>query len=209
MSKKTETSRWWSVPQAIVWIVTGDAVQVADATDVQFLPGIWRLSLPRFFSIGDEPPISTARAPDVLLSAIWRGTVEVFGRYGGEGNPRRVSLGNMIGVKWKDQDGGICIVEDFGSGPADFWSDLAMRPTECMRRWPAPADQVQRDDTPKHPPRRRGRKPAQLNAAREYLQTKYGQHVPESIKLENLRDELKDAKILVTLRTLGRALGRE
>lgn len=130
-------AQWWSVPQAIVWIVTRDVTQVADAADVRFLPEIWRLPLPRFFSIGDQPPIAAHRASDVFLSAIWQRTVEVFGCRCGEGNPERVFLGDMIGPILKDDAGGIRIVEDFGNRwPLQYWSDLATHPNECMRRWP-------------------------------------------------------------------------
>jgi hypothetical protein len=68
-------ARWWSIPQAIVWIVSHDVAATVAAADIRFPSEIERL-LPPFFSIGDEPPIPGRRAPDVLLTGIRRGLVE-------------------------------------------------------------------------------------------------------------------------------------
>jgi hypothetical protein len=135
-TRSVEVPQWWSIPQAIVWIVSHDVAAATDAVSIRFLSEIERLPLPHFFSIGDEPPIASRRAPDLLLSAIRRGTVEVVGRVCGKGKSVRVSLYGMIEPCLKHHDGGLCIVDDSGGWPIHYWSELAMRPNECMRQWP-------------------------------------------------------------------------
>src|ERR1700730_8830643 len=100
-------AQWWSIPQASVWIVSHDEAAATDAANIRFLSEIERLPLPHFFSIGDEPPIAGHRAPDVLLSAIRRGTVEVVGRVCGKGKSVRVSLNGAIEPCLKYHDGGL------------------------------------------------------------------------------------------------------
>jgi hypothetical protein len=143
MSKRVEASQegdWWSAPQAIVWIVTRDETEVAAAAGIRFLPGIERLTLRlRPHAGGDEPPIRSSRAAQAkFLSAIPRRTVEVLGCYSGEGRSMPVSPAGMIEPCLQDRDGGICIVDGVGGHwqIEHYWSDLAIRSGECMRRWP-------------------------------------------------------------------------
>jgi hypothetical protein len=139
-AKVVEVPQWWSVPQAIVWIVTHDDSEVAAAVGIRFPSEIERLTL-RPFSGGDEPPIpSPRRAEGEFLSAIQRGTVEVRGRDCGEGKSVRVVLSHMAEPRLRYHDGGICIIDDFGARSHHYWSELAIRPGECMKRWPGAAE---------------------------------------------------------------------
>jgi hypothetical protein len=140
MSKSVEASQegdWWSAPQAIVWIVTRDETEVAAAAGIRFLPEIERLTL-RPYAGGDEPPIRSPRVAQArFISAIRHRTVEVSGCDSGQGRSVRVSLAGMIEPCLKHHDGGICVVDDVGGRwPIEYWSDLAIRSGECMRRWP-------------------------------------------------------------------------
>jgi hypothetical protein len=138
-SVEAPQGRWWSIPKAIVWIVTRDETQVADAAGIRFLSEIKHLTL-RPFAEGGEPPISPGRAQDEFLSAVRRATVEIFGRECGEGKPVRVFLGGMMmEPELADKDGGICIVDGVGGWPIYYWSELSIRSGECMRRWPVEA----------------------------------------------------------------------
>jgi hypothetical protein len=197
-------AQWWSIPQAIVWIVSRDVAAATDADRIRFLPEIERLPLPHSFSIGDEPPIGAHHAPDVLLSAIRRGTVEVVGRVCGKGEIVRVSLNGAIEPCLKHHDGGLCIVDDSGGFPIHYWSELAMRPDECMRRWPGAPRAARRQGSR----RNAGAKPTKRHSLKVWIRSVFpGAIIPASMKNSVvLADFASATKVSVTEKTLQRAL---
>jgi hypothetical protein len=50
----------------------------------------------------------------------------------------RVFLRGMIEPCLNYHDGGLCIVDNSGGSgpPPSYWSEVAIRPGECMRQWP-------------------------------------------------------------------------
>src|SRR5260221_12593285 len=62
-------SPWWSIPQAVVWIVTRSDAQVLRASKVRMLADVTRMAGLRPTSSPKEPPVSAEAARDDLRPA--------------------------------------------------------------------------------------------------------------------------------------------
>jgi hypothetical protein len=132
------SSPWWSVPQAIVWIVTRSESQLLRADGVRTLAGLERMKGIRPASHVNEPPVSLAAAPNELLRA-WRARrIQLVGRKWGK-EPSR-SIAARSDRRLRDYWGEVCLGNKtlyFDANP--FWSNLSVRADDCRRYWPAPA----------------------------------------------------------------------
>lgn len=132
------SSPWWSVPQAIVWIVTRSESQLLRADGVRTLAGVGRMKGIRPAPSLDEPPQSLAAAPNELLRA-WRARrITLVGRKWGS-EPSR-SMAARSDLLLRDYRGEVCLGNKtlyFDTNP--FWSNLSVQADDCKRCWPAPA----------------------------------------------------------------------
>lgn len=132
------SSAWWSIPQAIVWIVTRSDSQLLRAGGVRTIAGVRRMKGIRAASIPHEPPVSLAAAPNELLHA-WRARrIELFGRQWGK-EPSR-SIAGRSDLRLRDYRGEVRLGDGtlyFDTHP--FWSDLSVRADDCKQCWPVPA----------------------------------------------------------------------
>ena len=136
------SSPWWSIPQAIIWIVTRSDSQVLRADGVRTVAGLGRMTGVRRTSGLDEPPVSLTAAPDELLRARQARRIALFGcKWGKE--PSRMILGPR-GLGLRDYRGEACLGDRthyFDTRP--FWSNLSVRADDCKRCWPGPATRTQ------------------------------------------------------------------
>ncbi len=136
------SSPWWSIPQAITWIVTRSDSQVLRADGVRTVAGLERMTGMRRASGLDEPPVSLAAAPDELLQAWQARRIALFGcKWGRE--PSRSIVGPR-GLGLRDYHGDVCLGDRthyFDTRP--FWSNLSVRADDCKRCWPEPATRTQ------------------------------------------------------------------
>ena len=132
------SSPWWSIPQAIIWIVTRSESQLRRADGVRTMAGVRRMKGIRAASSLDEPPVSFTAAPNELLLA-WRARhIALFGcKWGKE--PSR-SIARQSDLHFRDYSGEACLGDEtlyFNTHP--FWSNLSVRADDCKRCWPVPA----------------------------------------------------------------------
>lgn len=133
----TLSSRWWSIPQAIIWIVTRSESQLLRADGVRTMAGVGRMKGIRAASSLDEPPVSLAAAPNEVLHAWRTRRIALFGRKWSK-EPSR-SIAGRGGLRLRDYRGEVCLGDEtlyFDTHP--FWSNLSVRAEDCKRYWPAP-----------------------------------------------------------------------
>jgi hypothetical protein len=136
------SSPWWSIPQAIVWIVTRNESQVSRADGVRTVAGLGRLTGVRRASGLDEPPVSLAAAPDELLQTWQARRMALFGCKWGREPSRSIVGPREPGLR--DYRGEVCLGDRthyFDTRP--FWSNLSVRAGDCKRCWPEPATRTQ------------------------------------------------------------------
>lgn len=134
----TLSSPWWSVPQAIVWIVTRSESQLLRADGVRTLAGVKRMQGIRPASGVKEPPVSLAAAPNELLHAWRTRRIVIFGRKWGREPPR--SIVGRSDLHFREYHGEVCLglgTLYFDTHP--FWSNLSVRADDCRGCWPMPA----------------------------------------------------------------------
>lgn len=131
------SSLWWSVAQAIIWIVTRSESQLLRADGVRTLAGLERMKGIRPASGVNEPPASLAAAPNELLHA-WRARrIRLVGRKWGKESSRSIAV--RSNPRLRDYRGEVCLGNKtlyFDANP--FWSNLSVRADDCKRCWPAP-----------------------------------------------------------------------
>jgi hypothetical protein len=163
-----QSVQWWSIVQAIAWVVERSERAVERAIKVPLLRSL-PLMTPRLVptSAGNLPPVSLAAAPDELLRAARARRITIQGRLRGVGELERVLV--QLDDRLHDHKGAPCI------GGADvyrggrFWSDFSIRSDECIGQWPPPVQaphvnsaEVEAESAPAAPrrapdsPRKRG-----------------------------------------------------
>lgn len=132
----TLSSQWWSVPQAIVWIVTRSESQLLQADGVRTLAGLQRMKGIRPASGANEPPVSLAAAPNELLNA-WRARrIRLVGRKWGK-EPSR-SIATQSDLRLRDYREEMCLGDrSLYFDTSSFWSNLSVQSDDCKRCWPA------------------------------------------------------------------------
>lgn len=134
------SQQWWSVPQAVVWIVARSESQVLRAAGARMLAtlermtGIWPAAGPQ------EPPVTLTAAPDELRRAWQAGRLAIFGRERGTGPATRVPARPDLWIS--DWRGEVSIGDVSKYRGTRFWSGLFVRAEDCKRCWQAPAGQA-------------------------------------------------------------------
>ena len=134
--RAAQGERWWSVVQAIAWIVERTPQAVERARSVR---SIGRLSGLQPSSAGDDAPISLRSAPLALLRAAQAKSITIRGTQG-QGKPVPVPVRQEY---WLRDCGGVPSIGDEAmrrAGLGLLWSDLWIRADECMSQWPAPVN---------------------------------------------------------------------
>ena len=194
-------TEWWSVVQALAWLVERSEAAVERTARLQLMRAL-RFVMPRLQprSFDGKPPLSLDAAPIELLAEVRRGRLVLQGRQRGIGPLARVRA-------WPDdrlQDHGraVCVGgADVYRGGA-YWSDLWLSAEACRACWPGspPAVTTVPVDRPA------GRKPQKVEAAVDWLQRSFPDGIPPMIKNEVLLQDLAKARIVVSDKTLRRAL---
>ncbi len=143
MTEGGSPSPWWSVPQALVWIVTRSESQVLRAAGLRTIIAVLRLAGLRSLSNPEEPPVALSVAPDELTRAWQTRRIALYGRGWGKGPSR--SIGSRDHLSLRDHQSEVCLGDRtlyFGMRP--FWSGLSVRADDCRRRWPSPDQQTPR-----------------------------------------------------------------
>jgi hypothetical protein len=121
---------WWTIPQALIWIVTRSESQVLRATGARSLANIAYVTGLRPVSDPRKPPVSAAAAPDELQQAWTAGRITIFGREWGRGPSRSVS--NCSDLRIQDHRAEVCIGNSsLYRGTSRFWSGLCVRVDDC------------------------------------------------------------------------------
>ena len=135
-----DTPPWWTVVQAVVWIITRSLLLVERASGIRTFAAQQRLQELRPVSVGDDPPISLAAAPAELNRSIRDGSVGIYGRRGGSEPQKRVPMRGHLQAPWLANHGNeVRLDNETMLRARDYWADLWVRSDECMNRWPAPA----------------------------------------------------------------------
>lgn len=132
------SSAWWSIPQAIIWIVTCSESQLLRAEGVRTMAGVGKMKRIGPASSLDAPPVSLVAAPNEVLLA-WRARrIALFGcKWGTE--PSR-SIAGRSALHLRDHRGEVCLGDrTLHFDTHSFWSSLSVRADDCKRCWPAPA----------------------------------------------------------------------
>jgi hypothetical protein len=132
-----QAAQWWSIVQAVAWMVERSERAVERAMKVPLLRSLKRMT-PRLVptSTGDSPPISLDAAPGELLRAVREDRVTIRGQLRGVAELNTVPV--QLGDKLQDHKGAPCIGGTDVYRGGRFWSGLFIRSEDCMRLWPAP-----------------------------------------------------------------------
>jgi hypothetical protein len=143
MTEDDSPSSWWSVPQALIWIVTRSESQVLRAASLRTIASVLRRTGIRSLSGPEEPPMTLAGAPDELAQA-WQGRhIVLYGREWAKG-PSRLIRGRSD-LCLRDHRGEVCLGDRTLYFEArGFWSSLSVRADDCRRCWPSPVNQTPR-----------------------------------------------------------------
>lgn len=136
-------SPWWSVPQALVWIVTRSESQVLRAASLGSIASLSRIAGIKLLSGAEKPPVALAAAPDELLRAWQARRIFLYGRERGKGTSRSIPLRGDLCLR--DHRGEVSLGDRtlyFDTRP--FWSNLMVRADGCRRCWPLPVDETPR-----------------------------------------------------------------
>ena len=134
---KTGTAKWWTVVQAITWIVWRRLLLVERAAGIRTIAALQRLQELRPVAVGDDPPISPAEAPAELVRAARDGRVAIHGRRGGSGKRDSIRLRGYLQAPWLTDHGNeVCLTNEQMTRTGDYWTDLWVRSDECMAEWP-------------------------------------------------------------------------
>jgi hypothetical protein len=141
---KTGTAKWWTVVQAITWIVWRRLLLVERAAGIRTIAALQRLQELRPVAVGDDPPISPAEAPAELVRAARDGRVAIHGRRGGSGKREAgsgkrdsVRLRGYLQAPWlADHGNEVRLTNEQMTRTGDYWTDLWVRSDECMAEWP-------------------------------------------------------------------------
>ncbi len=134
-------SPWWSVPQALVWIVTRRESHVLRAASLRTTASLRRLTGIRSLSGSEEPPVTLAAAPDELAQAWRTRRIALYGREWGKGPSRSIRGHRRLCLR--DHRGDVCLGDrSLYFDTRRFWSSLSVRADECRSCWPSPVNQT-------------------------------------------------------------------
>jgi hypothetical protein len=151
-AKSVEAPRgqWWSIPQAIVWIVGRDLALTTRAGSIVEIDALenWEEmpARPATPPTGD-PPISRIIAPGELVRAAVAGRIEIRGHHQGTGESQPIPVQSMRRPALRDDIYGPAIVDDFwgAAGAHDVWRGLWIDADQCTAQWPGGRESSRRD----------------------------------------------------------------
>jgi hypothetical protein len=136
---------WWSIPQAVAWIVTCSDMQVLRAGKASMLSQIARMAL-RPTSHSKDPPISAKAAVEELQKAWQARRIAISGRVKRSGPSSSIPVDPDLRIQ--EHHGEVWIGDaSLYRGVSRFWSDLWVRGDDCKRCWSAPPGQRARGST--------------------------------------------------------------
>lgn len=217
---------WWSVVQAIVWMVGRNEDLVQSAARINLLESIDDLRprlTPKTFN--DTPPISLAAAGPELLKAAQAKEITIRGRWGSEGELEPVII--HMNDRVQDHRDGVCIGRANVYLGGQYWSDLWIRSDDCRRQWPgpgntsaarsvevaatassvAPSERVAAQTATFGRKKRTGVKPSKLQAVMAWIRQNHPAGIRADIKNEVVLADFHTATgMRVSEKTLRRAL---
>jgi hypothetical protein len=129
---------WWSVVQAVTWIVGRSLPLVKRASGIRTFAALQGLQELRPVSVGDDPPISLAAARVELNHAARDGRVDISGLHRGSGKRESVAMWGHLQTPWlADYGNEVRLSNEQMIRTGLYWVDLCVRSDECMNRWPA------------------------------------------------------------------------
>jgi hypothetical protein len=157
MTEDGSPSPWWSIPQALVWIVTRSESQVSRVANLPTIASLRRLTGIRSLSVPEEAPMTLAAAPDELAQAWRTRRIALYGREWGKGPSRSIPARGDLWLR--DHNGEVCLGDrSLYFDTRRFWSKLSVRADDCKRRWSSPVNQTPRTSrrltVARHPPDR-------------------------------------------------------
>jgi hypothetical protein len=126
--------RWWSVPQALAWIMTRNDVEVGRVPALAQLYELEDLGL---------QPLSLVSAPVELIEQVLIGRIVIHGCYQSmHGMSRRTEVQIEHGATFRDHVGTVCLASwgPFRPPRAFYWTDLWVQVEQCKACWPGPID---------------------------------------------------------------------
>lgn len=188
------SSQWWSIPQAIVWVVTRDESATAEAAaERPYLASLLRPPRLRPVAVGNLPPFTIEQARNDVVRHACSGRLHIRGRERGQSSPGLVPCPQLASPKLSDRDGSVTIEDLIGH---DFWSDLWVQASDCRSLWEAL----------KPVPRGGGRPDHAFRAAQEWLKRKYPNGLPQAVKRTALVAEAEEDGVKFSAKVLRRAL---
>jgi hypothetical protein len=134
MDEKSVTGGgWWTLPQALVWIVTRREARVLEASGATAFDEVIRRNLAPNFSSKD-PPIPAEAALHELKRAASKNQISIIGRRWGTEEAKQVPVddSSVLG----DRRGRAIVGTPSSYRDGDYWTHLVVRPAECKARWP-------------------------------------------------------------------------
>jgi hypothetical protein len=129
--------QWWSVVQAVTWIVGRSLLLVERASSMDTFAALRRLQELKPVSVGNDPPISLAAAPAELMRAAKDGRVGISGRLGRSGRLESVAMHGHLQTPWlADHGNEVRLGNEQMARAGHYWTDLWVRSDECVNRWP-------------------------------------------------------------------------
>jgi hypothetical protein len=141
MNVKSSHEGWWSIPQAMVWIVSRSAPSVETARSFITIASLKQIEL-RPFSTAEQPPLSLENARIELLRAAGAKEIDISGERGRvrEVVPILYGVSNLIDLNGLSECL-PCIIEPRQPLQPDsgrHWLRLWISADRCMTRWPGP-----------------------------------------------------------------------
>jgi hypothetical protein len=133
---------WWSITQAIVWIVKRDRALTERAANIREIQALesWELDS-RQPAPGESPPIPLMAAPAELLRAAAENRIVIRGRFKGTGGLHPVPVGQFRDARLRDYLNNGPTIGDVTLGHFSdhaFWADLWVDSAECVDEWRGP-----------------------------------------------------------------------
>lgn len=188
------SSQWWSIPQAIVWIVTRDEGATAEAADERpYLASLRRPPRLRSVAVGNLPPFTIEQAHNDVMRHARSGRLHIRGRERGQSGSNLVPCPQLASPRLSDRDGAVTIEDLIGH---DFWSDLWVEASECRSLWES-IKPIQRGG---------GRPDYAFRAAQEWLKRKYPSGPPQWLTQAALVAEAEEDGVRFSAKVLRKAL---
>jgi hypothetical protein len=143
---------WWSVPQALVWIVSRSEALVERALSLTTIASLKQLGL-RPFSTGEGLPVTLNAAPNELIRAAIAEKISIYGeKYSGPPGIELVPVRELFWPELFDINGlngcWPCIIEKRQLQPdRRAWTALLVRADDTRGFWPLKSESKDETDS--------------------------------------------------------------